>query len=166
MLFLIIAFFFGLAGGVIGRIKGGSFLVWFAISAIPPFIGLLVAMIAARAGSGLRSWPRAPSARRTRKSRRSRSNTPDYASLLDGIARRVRSGSSLTSAVVDVIDSEQPGPCIITERDLLTPDFPVGWSGAEQRQDGLDGLEHTVGQGYPDDEPGDDESGRLPGRRG
>lgn len=45
MLFLIIAFFFGLAGGVIGRIKGGSFLVWFAISAIPPFIGLLVAIV-------------------------------------------------------------------------------------------------------------------------
>ncbi len=45
MLFLIIAFFFGLAGGVIGRIKGSSFFLWFAISAIPPFIGLLVAIL-------------------------------------------------------------------------------------------------------------------------
>ena len=45
MLFLIIAFFFGLAGGVIGRIKGSSFFLWFAISAIPPFIGLLVAVL-------------------------------------------------------------------------------------------------------------------------
>ncbi|MDP9344619.1 MAG: hypothetical protein M3P44_02660 [Actinomycetota bacterium] len=45
MLFLIIAFFFGLAGGMIGRVKGSSFLLWFAISAIPPFIGLLVAIV-------------------------------------------------------------------------------------------------------------------------
>ena len=45
MLFLIIAFFFGLAGGVIGRTKGSSFFLWFAISAIPPFIGLLVAVV-------------------------------------------------------------------------------------------------------------------------
>jgi Flp pilus assembly protein TadB len=70
-------------------------------------IGVLVAMIAARAGSGLRSRPRTPSARPTRQSR-PRSHAPDYASLLDGIARRVRSGSSMTSAVVDEIDGSSP----------------------------------------------------------
>jgi len=43
--FLVICFFFGLAGGVIGRIKGSSFLLWFVISAIPPFIGLLAAIL-------------------------------------------------------------------------------------------------------------------------
>jgi hypothetical protein len=42
---LVICFFFGLAGGVIGRIKGSSFLLWFVISAIPPFIGLLAAIL-------------------------------------------------------------------------------------------------------------------------
>ena len=45
MPFLIIAFFFGLAGGVIGKIKGSSFLLWFLLSAIPPFIGLVAAVL-------------------------------------------------------------------------------------------------------------------------
>jgi hypothetical protein len=45
MAFLVICFFFGLAGGVIGRIKGSSFLLWFVIAAIPPFIGLLAAIL-------------------------------------------------------------------------------------------------------------------------
>jgi hypothetical protein len=43
--FLVISFFFGLAGGVIGRIKGSSFLLWFLIAAIPPYIGLLAAVL-------------------------------------------------------------------------------------------------------------------------
>jgi hypothetical protein len=43
--FVVIAFFFGLAGGVIGRIKGSSFFLWFLISAIPPFVGLLAAIL-------------------------------------------------------------------------------------------------------------------------
>jgi DNA-directed RNA polymerase subunit RPC12/RpoP len=42
--FVVIAFFFGLAGGVIGKVKGSSFLLWFVICAIPPFIGLLAAV--------------------------------------------------------------------------------------------------------------------------
>ena len=41
---LVIMFFFGLAGGVVGRIKGSSFLVWFLISALVPFLGLLTAI--------------------------------------------------------------------------------------------------------------------------
>ena len=45
MPFLVIAFFFGLAGGVIGKIKGSSFLLWFLLSAIPPFIGLVAAVL-------------------------------------------------------------------------------------------------------------------------
>jgi Flp pilus assembly protein TadB len=39
---------------------------------------------------------------------RSHKSLPDYAALLDAIARRVRSGSSLTSAVVDEIDLATP----------------------------------------------------------
>ena len=45
MSYLVIAFFFGLAGGVIGRIKGSSFVLWFLISAVVPFLGLLTAIV-------------------------------------------------------------------------------------------------------------------------
>jgi peptidoglycan/LPS O-acetylase OafA/YrhL len=45
MPYLIICLFFGLAGGVVGRIKGSSFVLWFAISAIVPVLGLLAAVM-------------------------------------------------------------------------------------------------------------------------
>jgi hypothetical protein len=45
MAFVVIAFFFGLAGGVIGKIKGSSFFLWFLIAAIPPFVGLIAAVL-------------------------------------------------------------------------------------------------------------------------
>jgi hypothetical protein len=41
---LVILFFFGLAGGIVGRIKGSSFVTWFLISFCVPFIGLLTAL--------------------------------------------------------------------------------------------------------------------------
>ncbi len=41
---LVILFFFGLAGGVVGRIKGSSFFMWFLVSFCVPFIGLLAAV--------------------------------------------------------------------------------------------------------------------------
>jgi hypothetical protein len=41
---VVILFFFGLAGGVVGRIKGSSFVLWFLISACVPFVGLLAAI--------------------------------------------------------------------------------------------------------------------------
>jgi hypothetical protein len=41
---LVILFFFGLAGGIVGRIKGSSFLLWFLISGLIPFFGLLTAI--------------------------------------------------------------------------------------------------------------------------
>ncbi|MEA2285296.1 MAG: hypothetical protein QOJ21_1339 [Solirubrobacteraceae bacterium] len=44
MAFVVICFFFGLAGGVVGKMKGSSFFLWFLISAIVPFIGLLAAV--------------------------------------------------------------------------------------------------------------------------
>jgi hypothetical protein len=40
-----IAFFFGLAGGVVGRLKGSSFFLWFLISALVPVIGLIAAVL-------------------------------------------------------------------------------------------------------------------------
>lgn len=45
MAYLVIAFCFGLAGGIVGRIKGSSFMLWFLISAVVPFIGLMVAIV-------------------------------------------------------------------------------------------------------------------------
>jgi hypothetical protein len=42
--YVVIALFFGLAGGVVGRIKGSSFFIWFLISACVPFLGLLTAV--------------------------------------------------------------------------------------------------------------------------
>jgi hypothetical protein len=41
---VVIMFFFGLAGGIIGRIKGSSFIAWFLISGLIPFFGLLAAV--------------------------------------------------------------------------------------------------------------------------
>jgi hypothetical protein len=42
--YVVICLGFGLAGGVVGRVKGSSFLLWFAISAVVPFFGLLAAI--------------------------------------------------------------------------------------------------------------------------
>jgi hypothetical protein len=45
MPYLIICLFFGLAGGIVGKFKGSSFVLWFLISAIVPVIGLLAAVL-------------------------------------------------------------------------------------------------------------------------
>ena len=44
MAYLVICFFFGLAGGIVGRIKGSSFVLWFLISAVVPIFGLMAAI--------------------------------------------------------------------------------------------------------------------------
>jgi hypothetical protein len=44
MAYLVIAASFGVAGGIVGKIKGSSFLLWFLISAVVPFIGLIAAI--------------------------------------------------------------------------------------------------------------------------
>jgi hypothetical protein len=41
---VVILVFFGLAGGIVGRIKGSSFVLWFLISACVPFLGLMTAV--------------------------------------------------------------------------------------------------------------------------
>jgi hypothetical protein len=43
--YLVLAFSFALAGGLVGRIKGSSFLIWFLISGIVPVIGLVAALL-------------------------------------------------------------------------------------------------------------------------
>lgn len=45
MAYLVICFFFGLSGGIVGKIKGSSFFLWFLIAAIVPFLGLLAALL-------------------------------------------------------------------------------------------------------------------------
>jgi hypothetical protein len=40
----VIMVFFGIAGGVVGRIKGSSFWMWFLVSGLVPFIGLACAI--------------------------------------------------------------------------------------------------------------------------
>ncbi|MDQ3850907.1 MAG: hypothetical protein M3296_09890 [Actinomycetota bacterium] len=42
--YIAIALGFALAGGVVGRLKGSSFWLWFLISGILPLIGLLAAL--------------------------------------------------------------------------------------------------------------------------
>jgi hypothetical protein len=42
--YVIIAVCFGLAGGLVGKLKGSSFLLWFLISLAVPFFGLLAAV--------------------------------------------------------------------------------------------------------------------------
>jgi hypothetical protein len=43
--YVVVAFSFALAGGLVGRIKGSSFLVWFLISGLLPVLGLLAAVL-------------------------------------------------------------------------------------------------------------------------
>ncbi len=44
MEYAVLAFFCGLSAGVIGKIKGSSFLIWFLVSAVVPGVGLLAAI--------------------------------------------------------------------------------------------------------------------------
>jgi hypothetical protein len=45
MAYVFIALCFALAGGIVGRIKGSSFVLWFLISGIVPVIGLAAALL-------------------------------------------------------------------------------------------------------------------------
>jgi hypothetical protein len=44
MAYAFLALCFALAGGIVGRIKGSSFFLWFLISGILPVLGLLAAL--------------------------------------------------------------------------------------------------------------------------
>jgi Flp pilus assembly protein TadB len=68
--------------------------------------GLLTALVALPIASRVRPASRGRSSRGS--GRLARHLVPDYASLLDRIARQVRSGSSLTSAALDEIDPGTP----------------------------------------------------------
>ena len=42
---VVIAFFFGLSAGVIGKIKGSSFFLWFLVGLCLPVLGTLAALL-------------------------------------------------------------------------------------------------------------------------
>ena len=44
MAYIVLCFFFGLAGGIVGKMKGSSFFLWFLISALIPVLGLITAL--------------------------------------------------------------------------------------------------------------------------
>jgi hypothetical protein len=43
--YLVIAFSFALAGGLVGKLKGSSFFIWFLIGGVLPVIGLIAALL-------------------------------------------------------------------------------------------------------------------------
>ncbi len=43
--YVVICLGFALAGGIVGRVKGSSFLLWFLISGVIPVFGLLAAIL-------------------------------------------------------------------------------------------------------------------------
>jgi DNA-directed RNA polymerase subunit RPC12/RpoP len=43
--YVLLIFFFGLSAGVVGKIKGSSFLLWFLIGAVLPFFGTIAALL-------------------------------------------------------------------------------------------------------------------------
>ena len=45
MAYLVLAFSFALAGGLVGRLKGSSFFIWFLVSGALPVIGLVAALL-------------------------------------------------------------------------------------------------------------------------
>jgi hypothetical protein len=45
MVYIVIATSFALAGGLVGRLKGSSFFIWFLISGAVPVIGLAAAVL-------------------------------------------------------------------------------------------------------------------------
>jgi hypothetical protein len=45
MVYVVIALSFALAGGLVGRLKGSSFFIWFLISGAFPVIGLAAALL-------------------------------------------------------------------------------------------------------------------------
>jgi hypothetical protein len=45
MPYIVICLFFGLAGGIVGKLKGSSFWLWFLISGLLPIAGLIAALV-------------------------------------------------------------------------------------------------------------------------
>jgi hypothetical protein len=107
MAYVIIAVCFGLSGGIIGRIKGSSFMLWFLISGLVPFLGLLAAIVYRFESDELRR--QCPGCGRVTK-------------IYDAICTRC--GTELSFPEV-VIEPERPDPAArsraVEERPAATP---------------------------------------------
>lgn len=44
MIYLLVALWFGLATGIVGRLRGSSFFIWAIVGAVVPVIGLFAAL--------------------------------------------------------------------------------------------------------------------------
>lgn len=44
MIYLLVALWFGVATGIVGRMRGSSFFIWFLIGSVVPVIGLFAAL--------------------------------------------------------------------------------------------------------------------------
>ena len=69
MEYVVLAFFCGLSAGVIGKLKGSSFFIWFLVGAVLPLLGTIAAALlprraprAAGALPGVREGAAAPRA--------------------------------------------------------------------------------------------------------
>src|SRR4051812_10242572 len=45
VIYLVYALWFGVAAGVVGRVKGSSFFIWFLVGLVLPVLGLLIAVL-------------------------------------------------------------------------------------------------------------------------
>ncbi len=45
MIYLLLAIWFGVATGIVGRIRGSSFTIWALVGFVVPVVGLLVALV-------------------------------------------------------------------------------------------------------------------------
>jgi Flp pilus assembly protein TadB len=75
---------------------------------------VLTALLVAPTARRLRPPPRRSPIRNVTRRRDVRQRRPDYATLLEAIARQVRSGTSLTSAFVDETDPSSPLGDVVT----------------------------------------------------
>jgi len=45
VIYLVLAVWFGLATGLIGRVRGSSFFIWFLIGVVVPVLGMFIALL-------------------------------------------------------------------------------------------------------------------------
>jgi hypothetical protein len=45
VIYLLVALWFGVATGIVGRIRGSSFFIWALVGAVVPVLGLFVALV-------------------------------------------------------------------------------------------------------------------------
>jgi hypothetical protein len=45
VIYLVLALWFGVATGLIGRVRGSSFFIWFLIGVVVPVFGMLIALL-------------------------------------------------------------------------------------------------------------------------